>query len=329
MSNLKSGMFFFENICEKYKIYLFLYNFGISDFIKLPVIIADLSLISDYYNCFSDAKKLKIVEVFEIYKEIYKRGEEEKNEKYLTLSYLIDKDAFNKRINEIKAIYNPVYDIDAERKRITGNYTDKIHKAETKSEIEKLLQIKEHEINRLYDKYFWDVLNKIAEFNNKYGYGVQKNKYSDFEYEPNFFGKKIDLLSYSHLRVVDDVNAEIGKLEEAIKKELYNLSNPNEIMKAKDRFKKEIAQLVSVEDFIFTVRNLKISELNYDRFLHLLGKILIEINNIEIKKIILYMSAKSKNNNWLKYLHRLGLNSNLHFFLFEAIKNKYSSSNLL
>ncbi len=131
----------------------------------------------------------------------------------------------------------------------------------------------------------------------------------------------------TNLKITDNYSLEKNKIYENLDKQLFNLSDPDEIMKAKAQAKKREESLIDKNDLCYTIQNLD-KKLSSDRkIIDLLGKILLRTKYDDLKISILNFSIESKNKRWLNYLIPFTQNERGDKYspsILHSIKSKYS-----
>ncbi|MDY0016393.1 MAG: WD40 repeat domain-containing protein [Candidatus Delongbacteria bacterium] len=238
----------------------------------------------------------------------------------LLITFLLDSKKYKQNITEVQKKFRIVEDMDSSIDEIKKNYSNKIAALTSKEEVERQLDCRNVEINKLLEKSKVDLaINLYANLERK----IAVNNFAQIE------GNKIELINFSNIKIVDNTTNEITKLEQSLKQEIYNLNDSNQIMKAKEKFSKECNKLISKNDFIFTVNLLNKNELNNKKNIELLGNILINTTDIGLKKVILLASSISDNKYWLDYIYKIQFNDEIKWHIIDAIRNKFASSNIV
>ncbi|MDD3175435.1 MAG: WD40 repeat domain-containing protein [Candidatus Nanoarchaeia archaeon] len=237
----------------------------------------------------------------------------------LLITFLLDSKKYKQNITEVQKKFRIVEDMDSSIDEIKKNYSNKIAALTSKEEVERQLDCRNVEINKLLEKSKVDLaINLYVNFERK----IAVNNFAQIE------GNKIELINFSNIKIVDNTTNEITKLEQSLKQEIYNLNDSDQIMKAKEKFSKECNKLISKNDFIFTVNLLNKNELNNKKYIELLGNVLINTTDLGLKKVILLASSISDNKYWLDFIYKIQFNDEIKWHIIDAIRNKFSSSNL-
>ena len=249
----------------------------------------------------------------------FNKGLVEGMEFYLALCSFINIKKFKKEVVGIKDNFVIADDIEIHEKQIKDKYSKLMGSAKNENDIQKILKNRDRDISKLFTKEKFDIFFKISEM-----YINKSNKSKKIVYS----GEKISIEKLlNNIKIVEDKKAEENKVTKYLLEKLNNLVDSNEIMKVKKRVDKIKSLLVSKKDFCFTLQNLTEKELDNNEIIHKLGEVLVESNDLDIKKEILNIAYKSKKNIWLIYIHNISNEKELIDYIFNAIKNKFFLGN--
>ncbi len=201
--------------------------------------------------------------------------------------------------------------------------------ANSQFEIEKYLSKEEAEIKSLFPKNIYDTLISI------YSNGIRVPSFNISDYytiSTTNIDKllKLETISIEN-RISKFIEKDIKKIEVELENQLYRLTDPNEIMKAKSLAKQETNKLIAKEDLIYTLARATHTEADNSHVIDTMGHFLLHFNDDETKKAILDFSAKSIRKKWLKYVLRTAQKDiELKFAkaVINSLKNKKSSWNI-
>jgi len=257
-----------------------------------------------------------------VYEQIFNYGIANKNNISLVICNLLNPDKYLKSFQELKSKYKIIDDLEAHIDKIKTKYSNWIASANTKDDVNNLLSQQQKEIETLLEKEKIILAETISKF--------MSAKPTVVKPATGYGCRSVNLIELGMgMKIVANKQQEENSIKEILKKEIYNLTDANEIMKVKDRTSKQIEKLVGKESFIYTVINLTQSEIDHDNMIELLGNILLTNNDIEIKKAILYGCAISKKLKWLVFIHKVAWQKELELEVLNAIFNKLSSWNLI
>jgi len=249
----------------------------------------------------------------------FNKGLLEDMEFYLALCSFINIKKFKKEVLGIKDNFVIADDIKIHEKQIKDKYSKLMGLAKNENDIEKILKKRNRDISKLFTKEKFDIFFKISEMY------INKSKNST---EVIYSGEKISIEKLlNNIEIVEDKKDEEKKVTKYLLEKLNNLVDSNEIMKVKKRVDNIKYLLVSKKDFCFTLQDLTEKELDNNELIHKLGEILVESNDLDIKKEILKIAHKSKKNIWLIYIHNVSNEKELIDYIFNAIRNKFFLGN--
>ncbi|MDY0016392.1 MAG: hypothetical protein RBS89_01000 [Candidatus Delongbacteria bacterium] len=237
---------------------------------------------------------------------------------FITL-YILDKTRYNKLISSLQDNYAIVRNIEASKDKIKKEYSLKIALEDDKYEVEELLLQRNKEINRLIPQSAESLLSEI-EKNFVPMPSIINETFSGAE--------KIDIININQCRIKDDIESEKKELEKKLRDEVYNLEDINDIMKAKAKYKKELSLVVDSKDLLYSISQLTIEEINSDRYISVLGDLLLKSKDYKFKKLIIQKSSLSANLIWLDYYENIQDIDIFYDELVSSLSNKISARNL-
>ncbi|HOD55004.1 MAG TPA: hypothetical protein PKJ08_10790, partial [Candidatus Cloacimonadota bacterium] len=244
-------------------------------------------------------------------------------------AYLVDNWKYKNMLTQLEKKHIPTYHINETKNNIRDKYLKLKKEARSKEEIELLLKDEEQELGRVIDKSILDMMASVIKDNKDLEQITISEPYISYK---NFNGKMIDLKSLSsENRITDNINNEIKALENELDRQIYSLSDPDQIMKIKSQFKRSKQSLISKSDFITSLRQSSHNDADNPKLIEVIGNILVRYNDWDTQKEILRFSEKSISKKWLKYLHNLILkntNKEVSDAILVSIRVKKSSQNL-
>ncbi|MDD3175436.1 MAG: hypothetical protein PHU51_03095 [Candidatus Nanoarchaeia archaeon] len=257
--------------------------------------------------------------IIKYYSEVFDYGLKNNSSSALITLYILDTTRFNDMHSRLKDNYELVRNVDVSKDKIKKEYSLKIALEDDKYEVEELLLQRNKEINRLIPQGAESLLSEI-EKNFVPMPSIINETFSGAE--------KIDIININQCRIKDDIESEKKELEKKLRDEVYNLEDINDIMKAKAKYKKELSLVVDSKDLLYSISQLTIEEINSDRYISVLGDLLLKSKDYKLKKLIIQKSSLSANLIWLDYYENIQDIDIFYDELVSSLSNKISARNL-
>ena len=281
---------------------------------ELRLILSYINLLSNVDNPVSINTAIK-----NNFSYFFSEGIASDNITYLVLCSFIDNNMYNKSIQEIKDNFKICNDINTEKTKIKARYAELISDASTKKNVKELITNRTKEISKLFEK---NIFEKIQEIYDLFNTNKELVKQQIF-YGNSILTRKL----LTNINIVSDLYDEEKHIKTDLLNKLQNLEDSDFIMKLKAKADKQINSLVSIKDFCYTIQELNPRFSDNEKYIHKLGKILIESKDVDLSRAILYFSAKSVNSLWINYIENISDNYDLAEEVFLCLVNKFSISN--
>jgi len=314
--------YFFTSSSKKIQMYLLLKYF--SNYTGFE----NLEVISQYYNLPCDCETFNIP-FGKSFEEVFNLALRDFNPDSFKLAYILSHKKYNQRIKEISQSSIIVNDIQIAEQDLKKKYIDLKKNANSKNEIEHLLEEEKKEKSRLISSELIDMMENIPKNHSKI---LQTNQLDSSMKTKVFKGKAYDLKKInSSWHISNDYISDCQMIDQDLDKQLHHLTDADDIMKAKAQAKNNKDLLITKEDFCFSIQNANIALAEDENIIDNLSYHLHHFNDEETQIVILKFSEKSQNKRWLSSILEIAKNNQkviLIHYIFKNIKHKITSKNL-
>ncbi|MBN1969989.1 MAG: hypothetical protein JXR48_04475 [Candidatus Delongbacteria bacterium] len=322
--------FYFSMLNQKQQLYLLLYYYGIGDYISIEKYKIPLWATKIYYPDVPDAKTQGFDEFSSLFEKVFWEGFEEKSEKKLILSIILDRTEYAKKIEMFQKTRNIVPNLESATLILTKRYVRLMREESNESKIEALLEEKERELSKLLVKSDYEMIAEIHSRDIK----IKDYKKPKIELPPlrEFPGKPLDISTLdSKVKVTKVYEEEKDKIIKDMEEVMTDLDDARSIIDVKDKANKQLDRLIPRNRFCLGVKILSKRLANNIEYIDKLGVILVRNGDPEVRKSILEFSLNSKMQQWYKYLKRMFpiRDSRITLHIYAAILNIPNSENIL
>lgn len=278
--------YFFSRCNNLQKLHLLLIRYGVLELLGEPQTKSYSIDLSNYVHYVPDAEVQGQKNLLYLFDEAWHKVLMNRDKESVCLVCLLSR----KKVELNKAKYAELDDPEEAEKRLRHHYKNLKAKAANTEELQELVMQEQRDLSRLINKDFYASLME-------YRGSFEPSFYDDAEFtayiDPGV-GSLIGLRTLtSNSILVDDLSTEISKVEVGLQQQIFRLTDPAEIAKAKQAAEVQKARFIGKDDLIFTVSHINPSELPLPVLKYAL-EIALSLDEEASTKAVLYCISKSK-----------------------------------
>lgn len=279
--------YFFSRCNNLQKLHLLLIRYGVLELLGEPDPKKYTIDLSNYVHYVPDAETQGLKDLLILFDEAWRSVLENRDKESVCLVCLLSR----KRVELNKAKYAELDDPEEAEKRLRHHYQNLKAKAANEEELQELMMQEQRDLSRLINKNFYASLMD-------YRGNFEPSFYDEADFaayiDPGI-GSLIGLRTLdSNSILVDDLSTEISKVEVALQRQLFRLSDPADIAKAKQAAEASKAKFIGKDDLIHTIAHTNPNELTAPALKYALELAMTMDEEASIKAV-LHCISKSKN----------------------------------
>jgi hypothetical protein len=278
--------FFFTRCNDRQKLYLLLIRYGICKMLGETSVKEYHIDLSHYIHYTPDAESLGLKDLLALFDEAWHRVLVNRDKESVCLACLLSR----KKVQQNKAKYAELDDPEDAERRLRHHYKNLKAKAKNEEELQILVMQEQEDLSQLINKDFYASL-----LENKGSFEPSFYDDTDFTaYIDPGQGSLIGLRTLnSNSILVDDLSTEISKAEVALQQQIFRLTDPAAITKAKQAAELQKAKFIGKDDLIHTISHINPSELPPQVLTYAL-EIALSLGEEASTKAVLYCISKSQ-----------------------------------
>ncbi len=229
---------FFYHLYDVQKLYLLLWLFGIEQYIEVPKLKCKLTILKNYFYIVNDCNYYKLYKLSELFPQVFSDAIDNMDKDRLVLASLLNRDIFDLAMPDAELVLEESYESNATKSANGQRIPQKNNEySNFQKVIGQLMDVSSHKIP-FYPQLIFSRLQV---------------------YDEPTKGLKIDLRAFSKdTKIVEDVEQEKKNLQLHLEKMTSQLSSPQALTKLKDIAKVKVANLVNLNDFLFSLNHLSL-----------------------------------------------------------------------
>jgi len=294
---------FFSRLNERQQLFMLLWAYGIEKYMKVPKLKFSLSDIENYYYLVEDCASLGLEHICYFFQQIFDDSMQNLNHRLLTLSHLVDRNMCKTVMADAILFFNDMYDNSSGKANIKAqNYKQMIE------------QLNDTELYRI-PFYSQDIFVKLS------------------FYDEPLTGYRIDLRAFNKdTKIVEDIEHEKQAIQDYLDKMTARITSPAPLVRLKDVASVKIANLVSLNDFIFSLNTLNLEENeDSDHIIEVLINTFQKTPLLAVQKMImkkLINTDRFEGSNKI-YNENLVLDDSINIYYFNYLNRNQVSPNIL
>jgi len=274
---------FYFQLNDLQKLYILLWEFGIARFLPLPELKYSLKILEMYYHEVNDCKSFGLTHICAVFDDVFNQVVEFIDYKLGILAYLIHAEQYQISLSDAEIFIEEMF----------------LSKLDSDKEG---YQNVEHEIEYLIFQKNFNQLKEIAQYPVP---GFEQDIFFTLHfYDPPVSGCRMDIRTISEdTKIVESIENEKKLLLAHLDKMTKQMTDPKTLLKMKDVVGVKIANLVDINDFLFTLENINFdNHEDYGKLIDVIMNVLKKTGFPQLQKMIMKKVMNINGFLWSDYL---------------------------